>query len=89
MLDESTQGNGAVSAAPYGSAGILCISYLYIALLGSKGVTDATKYAITNANYLATKLSQHYPILYAGKNGRVAHECIIDLRPIKADIWYY
>lgn len=84
-VSESTQGNGAVSAAPYGSAGILCISYLYVALLGRKGVTDATKYAITNANYLATKLSQHYPILYAGKNGRVAHECIIDLRPIKAE----
>ncbi|MEW6992307.1 aminomethyl-transferring glycine dehydrogenase [Colwelliaceae bacterium 6441] len=84
-VDESTKGNGAVSAAPYGSAGILCISYLYVAMLGKKGVTDATKYAITNANYLAKKLSQHYPILYTGKNGRVAHECIIDLRQIKAD----
>ncbi|MDO7084751.1 aminomethyl-transferring glycine dehydrogenase [Pseudocolwellia sp. AS88] len=84
-VNESTKGNGAVSAAPYGSAGILCISYLYIALLGKKGVTDATKYAITNANYLAKKLSQHYPILYTGKNGRVAHECIIDLRQIKAE----
>ena len=84
-VDSNTQGNGAVSAAPYGSAGILCISYLYIALLGKQGVTDATKHAITNANYLAKKLSQHYPILYTGKNGRVAHECIIDLRPIKAD----
>ncbi|MGB2742261.1 MAG: aminomethyl-transferring glycine dehydrogenase [Cognaticolwellia sp.] len=84
-VNESTQGNGAVSAAPYGSAGILCISYLYIALLGKKGVTDATKYAITNANYIATKLSPHFPILYAGKNGRVAHECIIDLRPLKAE----
>jgi glycine dehydrogenase len=84
-VSESTQGNGAVSSAPYGSAGILCISYLYIALLGKKGVTDATKYAITNANYLAKKLSQHYPILYTGKNGRVAHECIIDLRQIKAE----
>ncbi|WP_077338809.1 aminomethyl-transferring glycine dehydrogenase [Pseudocolwellia agarivorans] len=84
-VNEANKGNGAVSAAPYGSAGILCISYLYIALLGKKGVTDATKYAITNANYLAKKLSQHYPILYTGKNGRVAHECIIDLRPIKAE----
>jgi glycine dehydrogenase len=83
-VDESTKGNGAVSAAPYGSAGILCISYLYVAMLGKKGVTDATKYAITNANYLAKKLSQHYPLLYTGKNGRVAHECIVDLRPIKA-----
>ena len=84
-VDEETKGNGAVSAAPYGSAGILCITYLYIAMLGKKGVTDATKYAITNANYLAKKLGQHYPVLYAGKNGRVAHECIIDLRPLKAE----
>lgn len=83
-VSQANQGNGAVSAAPYGSAGILCISYLYVALLGKKGVTDATKYAITNANYVAHKLSQHYPILYTGANGRVAHECIIDLRPIKA-----
>jgi glycine dehydrogenase len=83
-VDDSTKGNGAVSAAPFGSAGILCISYLYCAMLGKQGVTDATKYAITNANYLAKKLSQHYPLLYAGKNGRVAHECIIDLRPLKA-----
>ena len=82
-VDEETKGNGAVSAAPYGSAGILCISYLYVALLGKKGVTDASKFAITNANYMATKLSQHYPLLYTGKNGRVAHECIIDLRPLK------
>lgn len=83
-VDESTKGNGAVAAAPFGSAGILCISYLYCAMLGKQGVTDATKYAITNANYLAKKLSEHYPLLYAGKNGRVAHECIIDLRPLKA-----
>ena len=83
-VDESTKGNGAVSAAPYGSASILPITYLYIAMLGKKGVTDATKYAITNANYVAKKLSQHYPILYSGKNDRVAHECIIDLRPLKA-----
>ena len=82
-VDKTTTGNGAVSAAPYGSAGILCISYLYIALLGKEGVTAASKYAITNANYLATKLSEHYPILYTDPNGRVAHECIVDLRPIK------
>lgn len=82
-VNEDTKGNGAVSAAPFGSAGILCISYLYIAMLGKKGVTDSTKYAITNANYLANKLSQHYPILYTGNNGRVAHECIVDLRPLK------
>jgi len=82
-VDETTAGNGAVSAAPFGSAGILCISYLYVAMLGKEGVTAATKYAITNANYLATKLSEHYPILYTDPNGRVAHECIVDLRPIK------
>ena len=82
-VNENTKGNGAVSAAPFGSAGILCISYLYVAMLGKKGVTDSTKYAITNANYLAHKLSQHYPILYTGHNGRVAHECIVDLRPLK------
>jgi glycine dehydrogenase len=84
-VNEATKGNTAVSAAPYGSAGILCISYLYIALLGKKGVTDATKYAITNANYVAKKLSPYFPILYTGTNGRVAHECIIDLRPLKAE----
>ncbi|WP_448554930.1 aminomethyl-transferring glycine dehydrogenase [Thalassotalea montiporae] len=82
-VKESTQGNDAVSAAPFGSAGILCISYLYIAMLGKKGVTDSTKYAITNANYLAKKLSEHFPILYTGANGRVAHECIVDMRPLK------
>jgi glycine cleavage system P protein (glycine dehydrogenase) len=82
---QENQGNGAVSAAPFGSAGILCISYLYVAMLGKQGVTDATKYAITNANYLAKKLSAHFPILYSDANGRVAHECIIDLRPIKAE----
>ena len=84
-VNETTKGNTAVSAAPYGSAGILCISYLYIALLGKKGVTDATKYAITNANYVANKLSPYFPVLYTGANGRVAHECIIDLRPLKAE----
>ncbi|MGJ8693422.1 MAG: aminomethyl-transferring glycine dehydrogenase, partial [Thalassotalea sp.] len=82
-VDENTQGNDAVSAAPFGSAGILCISYMYISMLGRVGVTDSTKMAITNANYLAKKLSQHYPILYSDKNGRVAHECIVDLRPLK------
>ncbi len=83
-IDETTAGNGAVSAAPFGSASILCISYLYIAMLGKEGVTQATKHAITNANYIATKLSQHYPILYTDPNGRVAHECIVDLRTLKA-----
>ena len=82
-FDESLTGNGAVSAAPFGSAGILCISYMYCAMLGKQGVTDSTKYAITNANYLAKKLSEHFPILYTGANGRVAHECIVDMRPLK------
>ncbi|WNC73256.1 aminomethyl-transferring glycine dehydrogenase [Thalassotalea psychrophila] len=82
-VNESNKGNGAVSAAPFGSAGILCISYMYVAMLGKQGVTDSTKYAITNANYLAHKLSEHFPILYTGNNGRVAHECIVDLRPLK------
>ncbi|NMP31110.1 aminomethyl-transferring glycine dehydrogenase [Thalassotalea sp. M1531] len=82
-FDESITGNGAVSAAPFGSAGILCISYMYCAMLGKQGVTDSTKYAITNANYLAKKLSEHFPILYTGANGRVAHECIVDMRPLK------
>ena len=84
-VNEETKGNTAVAAAPYGSAGILCISYLYIALLGKKGVTDATKYAIANANYMANKLNPYFPVLYTGANGRVAHECIIDLRPLKAE----
>ncbi len=74
----------AVSAAPYGSAGILCISWMYVAMLGSEGLTRATEVAILNANYIASQLAPHYPVLYTGQNGRVAHECIIDLRPLKA-----
>lgn len=73
----------AVSAAAYGSASILPISWMYIALMGAKGLTLATKRALLNANYIAKRLEGHYPILYTGKNGRVAHECIIDIRPIK------
>lgn len=73
----------AVSAAPFGSASILPISWMYIAMLGSKGLRRASKVAILNANYIAHALSEHYPILYTGNNGRVAHECIIDLRPLK------
>lgn len=76
-------GNHAVSAAPYGSASILPISWMYIAMMGSEGLRKATQVAILNANYLATRLGEHYPILYKGRNGRVAHECIIDLRPLK------
>jgi glycine dehydrogenase len=76
----------AVSGAPFGSASILLISYGYIKMLGAKGVTDATKYAILNANYIKYRLEGNYEILYAGENGRAAHEMIIDLRPFKAVI---
>ena len=75
--------NGAVSAAPYGSAAILPISWAYIAMMGSEGLKQATEMAIVNANYLTQELSQHFPILYRGRNNRVAHECIVDLRPLK------
>ena len=74
----------AVSAAPWGSAGILPISWAFIALMGPDGLRKATQMAILNANYIATRLEEHYPVLYTGRNGRVAHECIIDLRPLKA-----
>ncbi|MBC7384636.1 MAG: aminomethyl-transferring glycine dehydrogenase [Cryobacterium sp.] len=74
---------GTVSAAPYGSASILPISYLYILMMGEEGLRQATETAILSANYIARKLASHYPVLYAGKNGFVAHECIIDLRPLK------
>jgi glycine dehydrogenase len=77
--------NGAVSAAPFGSASILPISWMYIAMMGGKGLRRATEFALLNANYLAKKLGEHYPILYTGRNDRVAHECIVDLRPIKAE----
>jgi glycine dehydrogenase len=77
------QGIGPVSAAPWGSAGILPIPWAYIALMGSRGLTLATEVAILNANYMAARLSKHYPLLYAGQNGRVAHEFILDLRPFK------
>lgn len=74
----------AVSAAPYGSASILLISYGYIKMLGTEGVTDATKYAILNANYMKARLENAFPVLYTGENGRCAHEMIVDLRPYKA-----
>ncbi|MDR3300545.1 MAG: aminomethyl-transferring glycine dehydrogenase [Candidatus Accumulibacter sp.] len=77
-------GQGAVSAAPWGSASILPISWMYIAMLGGKGLKCASEAAILNANYIAARLNEHYPVLYAGQNGRVAHECILDIRPIKA-----
>ncbi len=73
----------AIAATPYGSSSILLISYAYLKLLGSEGATEATKYAILNANYLKARLEKHYQILFEGKNGRVAHEFIIDLREFK------
>lgn len=77
------QASGAVSAAPWGSAAILPISYAYIAMMGASGLTLATQVAILNANYIAARLEPYYPVLYRGKHGRVAHECIIDTRPLK------
>ncbi|MDP9324093.1 MAG: aminomethyl-transferring glycine dehydrogenase, partial [Acidobacteriota bacterium] len=77
------KGIPAVSAAPWGSASILVISYGYIRMLGARGMTDATRYAILNANYLKARLESHYDVLYANHNGRVAHEMIFDLRPFK------
>nr|WP_242048887.1 aminomethyl-transferring glycine dehydrogenase [Planktothrix sp. FACHB-1365] len=74
---------GAVSAAPWGSASILVISWMYIAMMGAKGLTEATKVAILNANYIARRLDEYYPILYKGNQGFVAHECILDLRSVK------
>jgi glycine dehydrogenase len=75
---------GAVSAAPWGSASILAISWVYIAAMGGTGLTEATKYAILNANYIAKRLENHFPVLYRGHSGLVAHECILDLRQYKS-----
>lgn len=77
-------GQGAVSAAPYGSAGILIITWMYLRMMGTIGLKTATENALLNANYIAHALSSDYSILYRGKKGWVAHECIIDLRPLKA-----
>ena len=74
---------GAVAAAPWGSAGILPISWAYVTLMGAAGLRKATEVAILNANYVAKRLDPHYPVLYTGRNGLVAHECIVDLRPLK------
>jgi glycine dehydrogenase len=78
-----SDGIGAISAAPWGSASILLISWVYISMMGGEGLTRATKLAILNANYIAERLQPHFPVLYRGKRGRVAHECIVDLRPLK------
>jgi glycine dehydrogenase len=74
---------GPVSAAPFGSASILSISWIYIMLMTADGLTAATKAAILNANYIAARLAGHYPLLFKGRNGRIAHECILDTRPLK------
>jgi glycine dehydrogenase len=76
--------SGAVAAAPYGSASILTISWMYIRMMGRTGLTEATKAAILNANYMAKRLDQYFPVLFKGKQGLVAHECIIDLRQCKS-----
>ena len=78
-------GPGPVSGAPFGSASILPISWAYIRLLGGAGLTHSTQVAILSANYIATRLSESYPILYTGANGRIAHECILDIRGITKD----
>ena len=83
-LDETdSKSIGAISAAPWGSASILTISWMYIAMMGAKGLTDASKVAILNANYMTKRLEPYYPVLFKGESGLVAHECIIDLRPLK------
>ncbi len=78
-------GTGAVSAAPWGSAGVLAISWMYIALLGPEGLRRSSEIAILSANYIARELSKHYPVLYTGPGGLVAHECIVDIRQIEVD----
>jgi glycine dehydrogenase len=83
VADGGRSAVGPVSAAPFGSASILTISYIYILLMGGEGLTRATEIAILNANYIATRLDPHFPVLYRNAKGRVAHECIVDPRPLK------
>jgi glycine dehydrogenase len=83
-IPDTTIENGTISSAPWGSASILPISWMYIKMMGSKGMRSATEVAILNANYIAKKLSPYFPILYTGTHGFVAHECLLDLRPLKA-----
>ena len=78
--EQRRDGIGPISAAPYGSAGILPISWAYIAMMGAAGLQEATSVAVLSANYVAERLAEHYPVLYKGHSGRVAHECILDLR---------
>ena len=82
--DRPNAGQGAIAAAQFGSASILPISWMYITMMGGHGLKRATEVAILNANYVASQLAAHYPVLYTGSQGRVAHECILDIRPIKA-----
>lgn len=81
-VESKRAGVGAISAAPYGSAGILPIPYAYIAMMGAEGLTDATSVAVLSANYIAKRLESAFPVLYTGDNDLVAHECILDLRPL-------
>jgi len=83
QIEGMLTGQGAVSAAPFGSASILPISWMYIRMMGAEGLKQASSVAILNANYIAHRLQSAYPILYAGRDGRVAHECILDIRPLK------
>ena len=83
QIDGVLTQQGAVSAAPFGSASILPISWMYIRMMGAEGLKQASSVAILNANYIASRLQSAYPILYAGRDGRVAHECILDIRPLK------
>jgi glycine dehydrogenase len=83
--DDFVFDGGAVSAAPHGSAGILPISWAYVRMMGGEGLRAATAAAVLSANYLATRLGEHYPVLYTGANGLVAHECILDLRPLREE----
>jgi glycine dehydrogenase len=84
LSPDAQRREGAVCAAPWGSASILPVSWVYIAAMGGAGLTEATQYAILNANYAAARLQQHFPVLYRGRRGRVAHECILDLRQFKS-----
>ncbi len=83
QIDGLLTTQGAVSAAPFGSASILPISWMYIRMMGAEGLRNASQVAILNANYIATRLKDAYPVLYTGRDGRVAHECILDIRPLK------
>ncbi|HEY3562537.1 MAG TPA: aminomethyl-transferring glycine dehydrogenase subunit GcvPB, partial [Kribbella sp.] len=87
LLDQAgpESGVGPISAAPFGSAGVLAISWAYIRMMGASGLTDATKAAVLTANYVAKRLEGAFPVLYTGENGLVAHECILDLRPMTKD----